>query len=68
VARGTQFSMGILAKEKYFSHSLSQLTGSSQVQGGKSSLGVVMDRLNCFRFSLWLCGLCVPMGIVVWCG
>jgi hypothetical protein len=56
VARGTQDSIGTLVGEKYFSHCLSQLNGSSPAKAGKSILGPEMDRLN------WVVG-----SLLLWC-
>jgi hypothetical protein len=46
VARGTDISIGTLAKVKYFSQSQSQFTGSSPENNGKLSLGLAIDRLK----------------------
>jgi hypothetical protein len=46
VARGTQVSIGTFAKQKYLSHCLGQLNGSSLVKCGKPILGLAIARLN----------------------
>jgi hypothetical protein len=43
-------SIGTLAKAKYFSHCLNQLTGSSPPKFGKSNFGLAIDKLKWFRF------------------
>jgi hypothetical protein len=52
VAKGTQFSIGTLASEKYFSHCLSQLKGSSPRNVGKSNFGLAIERLKLGLLSL----------------
>jgi hypothetical protein len=47
-------SIGTLANEKYLSHCLNELKGSSLENVGKSNLGLAMERLN---WLFWLLGL-----------